>query len=58
MLPLTRGKSLLGGEQVIFGGHQISAPGIKPPPERIEALKYFQVPENAKFPRFLGMINY
>lgn len=52
-------KCHLGLAEVVFLGYHISAGGIKPPDERISALRDFPTPKTVQgMRRFLGMMNY
>lgn len=52
-------KCVFGATEVIFLGNSISADGLRPPTERIQALKDFPLPKTVQgLRRFLGMVNY
>ncbi|KMQ89105.1 pol polyprotein [Lasius niger] len=56
---LSPAKCVLGAEQVLFLGYEVSEKGTRPPPERIEAIKKFPRPENVQQLRqFLGTLNF
>ena len=52
-------KCVFGQSVVKFLGYQVSAEGTRPLPEKVEAIRAFQLPETAKKLRqFLGMLNF
>lgn len=52
-------KCIFGAEAVTFLGCTVSATGIKPMDEKVEAVKQYPVPKNVReLRRFLGMINF
>lgn len=52
-------KCVFGASEVTFLGYRISNAGMRPPSERIEALKSFPLPKTVEaLRRFLGMINF
>jgi len=52
-------KCVLGVRELDFLGHRVSAAGYSPLPERVEAIKNFEVPSSkAALQRFLGLINF
>lgn len=52
-------KCVFGVSEVTFLGYLISADGMRPPTERIQALKDFPLPKTVRgLRRFLGMVNY
>ena len=56
-LTLSRSK-LQFGQSVVFAGYQISQDGIKPLPQRTDAIRNFPVPTNISELRgFLGLVN-
>ncbi len=58
-IKLKPSKCHFGCRQVTFLGHVVSAEGVQPDPQKIEAVKNFPVPRNIKQVRsFLGLCNY
>ena len=58
-LVLNKAKCLFGAEKLDFLGHQVSARGISPLPDRVTALREHPAPKDrASLQRFLGLINY
>ena len=54
-----KAKCLFGAEKLDFLGHQVSARGISPLPDRLTALREHPAPKDrASLQRFLGLINY
>lgn len=52
-------KCVLGVAEITFLGYRITKSGTRPPPERIEALRNFPLPQTVEgLRRFLGMINF
>ncbi|CAK1599624.1 unnamed protein product [Parnassius mnemosyne] len=52
-------KCVFGASEVTFLGYKISANGIKPLQEKVQAIKDFPSPKNVRqLRRFLGMINF
>ena len=52
-------KTVLGADSVVYLGYRISAKGIQPGEEKIEAIKQFPPPQNIKQIRqFCGLANY
>lgn len=52
-------KSKFFRNEIDFLGHRITKDGIKPQPEKIEAIKRFPIPKNSKqLKGFLGLTNY
>lgn len=52
-------KSKFFREEIDFLGHKITRDGIKPQPEKVEAIKKFPTPKNVKqLKGFLGLTNY
>lgn len=53
------GKCEFGQPSLQFLGHRVSAEGISPLPERVEALRAFPVPKDkTSLQEFLGLLNY
>lgn len=58
-LTINADKSIFGKNEVKFLGHLITSDGIKPLPEKVEAITKFEKPMIAKdLKRFLAMINF
>lgn len=58
-LVINRGKCVFGVTELTYLGHQVSAKGIAPVPERIAAITSYPVPTSkVSLQRFLGMLNY
>ena len=58
-LVVNRKKCILGASSIEFLGHLVDANGIKPLPEKVEAIKKVAPPTTIKeLQRFLGMVNY
>ena len=58
-LVVNRKKCILGASSIEFLGHLVDADGIKPLPEKVEAIKKVAPPTTIKeLQRFLGMVNY
>ena len=58
-LVLNRGKCVFGVRQIKFLGHHVSEQGIRPLPEKVEAVRRFERPRTVKaLQRFLGMVNF
>ena len=56
---INKGKCRFLQQELQFLGHRISATGISPLPEKVDAIKSFPRPERLKqLRRFLGMINF
>lgn len=52
-------KCILGVKEVSFLGYNVSSFGIRPLPEKIQAVKDFPIPKSVKqLRRFLGMVNF
>ena len=52
-------KCEFGKHQIVFLGHLISHDGIKPLPDKVEAIQKYPLPSNVKqLRRFLGMIQF
>lgn len=52
-------KCVFGVKEIEFLGYTVNSDGIKPLPERVEAINNFPKPENVKqLRRFLGMVNF
>ena len=52
-------KCVFGAEKVSYLGHEVSATGISPLPERVDAIAAFPPPRNrAELLSFLGMVNF
>lgn len=52
-------KCVLGVSEVTFLGYHVSAAGIRPLPEKVQAIRDYPLPKTAKeLRRFLGMINF
>ena len=52
-------KCEFGVHEITFLGYSVNSDGIKPPPERVEAIIKLSKPANAKqLRRYLGMINF
>ena len=52
-------KCTFGEEIIDFLAHRVTAQGIEPLPERVEAIRRFPRPQNAKtLSEFLGMVNF
>jgi len=58
-LVLNGEKCVLGVSEVEYLGHVVSATGVRPLPDRVEAIGQFPRPANSKsLQRFLGMLNF
>ena len=58
-LVVNRKKCILGASSVEFLGHLVNANGIRPLPEKVEAIRKTRPPTSIKeLRRFLGMVNY
>ena len=58
-LVVNRKKCILGATSIEFLGHLVDANGIRPLPEKVEAIKKVTPPTTIKeLQRFLGMVNY
>ena len=58
-LVVNRKKCILGASSIEFLGHLVDANGIRPLPEKVEAIKKVAPPTTIKeLQRFLGMVNY
>ena len=58
-LVVNRKKCILGATSIEFLGHFVDANGIRPLPEKVEAIKKVAPPTTIKeLQRFLGMVNY
>lgn len=58
-LVVNKEKSILGVATVPFLGHMVTASGITPMPDKVEAISAYEEPsDRAGLQRFLGMINY
>ena len=58
-LVVNRKKCILGVSSVEFLGHLVDANGIRPLPEKVEAIRKVKTPTSIKeLRRFLGMVNY
>ena len=58
-LVVNRKKCILGATSIEFLGHLVDANGIRPLPEKVEAIKKVSPPTTIKeLQRFLGMVNY
>ena len=58
-LVVNRKKCILGASSVKFLGHLVDANGIRPLPEKVEAIRKTRPPTSIKeLRRFLGMVNY
>ncbi|KAL1394795.1 hypothetical protein pipiens_000341, partial [Culex pipiens pipiens] len=56
---LNKDKCQFGARSVKFVGHIVSAEGLKPDDEMLEAIRRIKVPDNKKqFQRLLGMVTY
>ena len=52
-------KCVFGVDTIDFLGHRVTAQGITPLPERVEAIRRFPRPQDAKFlSEFLGVVNF
>lgn len=52
-------KCVLGVDQVTFLGYNVSSAGIRPLPEKVQAIQAYPVPNTAKqLRRFLGILNF
>ena len=58
-LTVNADKCIFGQSSVEFLGHQVSAEGIRPLPDRVADIQKFATPKSVKdLQRFLGMINF
>ena len=58
-LVVNAAKCRFGLDDITFLGHRVSAQGIAPLPDRVEAIRLFPQPRNAKaLSEFLGMVNF
>lgn len=58
-ISINASKCVFGAQEVNFLGHKISADGVMPLPEKVQAIKDVSEPNDIKsFKRFLGMINF
>ena len=58
-LVVNRKKCILGKSSIEFLGHLVDANGIRPLPEKVEAIRRVKAPTTVKeLQRFLGMVNY
>lgn len=58
-LTINAAKSAFGKSSIEFLGHRITPDGMQPLPNKVDAIKNFQIPETAKsLKRFLAMINF
>ena len=56
---LNKDKCVFGVSEITFLGHLVTQEGIKPLPQKVEAIENFLLPTNLKqLRRFLGMVNY
>ena len=56
---LNKDKCVFGVSEITFLGHLVTQEGIKPLPQKVEAIENFLPPTNLKqLRRFLGMVNY
>ena len=56
---MNSGKCEFGRSNLIFLGHDVSAGGIKPSPDKVAAIASFDTPGTSKqLQRFCGMLNY
>lgn len=58
-LTINTDKSEFGKSTIIFLGHEVTSDGIKPLPDKVQAIQQFEKPALAKdLKRFLAMINF
>ena len=58
-LVINRSKCVFGTRELDFLGHRVSSAGVRPLPEKVRAVKDYQVPQLVKsLQRFLGMLNF
>ena len=58
-LVINRGKCVFGARELDFLGHRVSSAGVRPLPDKVRAVKQFQLPKTVKsLQRFLGMLNF
>ena len=58
-LVLNVSKCVFGVKELEFLGHRVSADGIQPMPNKVEAVRRFECPRTVKaMQRFLGMVNF
>ena len=58
-LVLNINKCMFGARELEFLGHHVSAQGIRPLPEKVQAVQRFKRPRTVKAPqRFLGLVNF
>lgn len=58
-LNIQPGKCVFGATNVDFLGHHVSEEGIRPPDEKVSAIRDFEKPNTVKLmQKFMGMINY
>ena len=58
-LVLNTGKCVFGASELDFLGHRVSMHGIRPLPDKVEAMRNFERPRTVKsLQRFLGMVNF
>ena len=58
-LVVNKAKCSFGARKLEYLGHEVDANGIRPLPDRIDAIRYYPVPDlKASLQRFLGIINY
>jgi len=56
---LNKDKVVLGGSEIKYLGHYLSARGIRVIPDRVEAIKQFPRPRNLRsLRRFIGMVGF
>ena len=58
-LVLNASKCVFGTREIEFLGHHVSAQGIRPLPDKVEAVRRFERPRSVKaLQRFLGLVNF
>ena len=58
-LVLNMNKCEFGMPEIEFLGHRVSAQGIRPLPDKVEAVRRFELPRSVKaLQRFLGLVNF
>ena len=56
---VNRRKCAFGAQELDFLGHRVSATGVRQLPEKVLAVREYQIPQTVKFlQRFLGMLNF
>ena len=58
-LVLNTDKCVFGAREIDFLGHRVSARGIRPLPDKVEAVRRFERPRSVRaLQRFLGLVNF